>query len=114
MDLGPLRTLALDLNFSAHGVAATVTRPAPDDDPIVTTAIWVTPTTNPLPAGLALQRHDQRRVLALKRADVPTVPTKTLIVAPPKAGDADQTWRVDGTDRVEPDHVRVTVQPVAE
>ena len=42
MDLGPLRTLALEINLAAHGVSATVTRPAPDDTPVSTTGIWYT------------------------------------------------------------------------
>lgn len=107
MDLGPLRTLALDIQFSTHGVAATVTRPAPDDTPIATTVIWLTPATDD--GGQDLSRREPRRILALKRADVPTVPRKTLITAPAKAGEADTTWRVDQIELVEVDQVRVVV-----
>lgn len=113
MDLGSLRALALDLNLSAHGVDVTVTRPVPDDEPIEARGIWLTPTTEGLPIGSELTRREPRRVLALRRADVPTVPRGTLIVAPEKAGDEDTLeWRVDGFEHYEADHVRVIVVPV--
>lgn len=110
-DLGDVRALALEANFEAHGVDAIVTRPAPDDTPIETRLIWPAQPADAWPAGLSLQRQEERKVAALKRRDVPTLPKTTRIVAPPKAGDADQGWIVDGTERVEPDHVRVYVVP---
>lgn len=109
MNLGPLRALVLDLNISAHGVPVTVTRPFPDDTPIVTTGIWLTTTTDDMPAPVDFQRRDVRRVLAVSRASVATIPRGTLILAPEKAGDAIQRWRVDGVDRQEADHNRVVV-----
>jgi len=112
MDFGPLRALVLELNLDAHGVDVTVTRPAPDDDPIETSGIWMTTVTEDVPAVMDFQRRDPRRVMALSRADVPTVPRGTLIVAPEKAGDALQTWRVDGLDSLQADHTRVVVLPV--
>lgn len=109
MDLGPLRALALDLNFSAHGVPATVTRPAPDDIPIDTRVIWVTPITQDAPFSGAFAKQEPRRIAALRKDEVPTVPIRTAIVAPEKAGDVERGWRVDGIEREEADHVRVTV-----
>lgn len=111
MDLGPLRALVLDVNFEAHGVAATVTRPAPNNIPIATRVIWVTPVTVGVPSDMDFQRNEPLRIIALKRSDVPTVPKGTLIDAPPKAGDASQLWRVDAFDREEADHKRVIVIP---
>jgi hypothetical protein len=112
MDLGPLRALALELNFSAHGVLAVVTRPAPYNDSIVTRCIWLTTETPGVPASTDFQRGDPRRVLVLRRTDVPAVPRNTVINAPEKAGDADQNWRVDGIDRIEADQIRVIVVAV--
>lgn len=111
MDLGSLRALALDLNLSAHGVPATVTRPAPGNTPIETRVIWVTPITDLMPEGMAFQRREQSKVLAIPRDEVPTVPKGTTIVAPgPPGGDTTPyTWKVDGTDRIDADHTRVTV-----
>jgi hypothetical protein len=108
-----LRALALDLNLSAHGVDVTVTRPAPDDTAIATRGIWLTTETVDVPAG-EFSRREPRRVMALRRANVPTVPRGTLIEAPEKSGDAVTVWRVDGIDRLEADHVRVIVLPVGD
>lgn len=109
MDLGPLRRLALTVNFSAHGVDAVVTRPAPDNAPIDARLIWLTPESPDQPAGSILHRREARRVAALQRDQVATIPIGTMIVAPPRAGDDDAAWRVDGIERVEADHVRVVV-----
>lgn len=109
MDFGSLRALALDLNFSAHGVDAVVTRPAPDDEPVETRGIWITPLTEDAPVNAAFARREPRRILALKRSEVPTVPRGTGIQAPEKAGDDPVGWRVDGMDRIEADHQRVIV-----
>ena len=114
MDLGPLRALALTLNLQAHGVPVTVTRPAPNDDPIETRGIWLTTLTESVPSGTDFQRREPFRVMALSRAIVPTAPRGTEISAPEKAGDVTRTWIVDSTDRVEADHVRVIVLPVDE
>jgi hypothetical protein len=110
MELGSLRAQALDLSFAAHAVPATVTRPAPDDDPIETRVLWVTPVTEEAPfAGGRFARREPRRIAALRRDQVATVPVGTAIVAPEKDGDDDMGWRVEGIDRIEADHYRVVV-----
>lgn len=111
MDLGSLRALALTVNLDAHGVPVVVTRPAPDDTPISTRGIWLTPVTDSVPGGLDLRHRDPIRIMALSRTAVPTVPRGTVIIGPEQAGGTDRTWRVDGTDRVEADTVRVIVIP---
>ena len=108
MDLGPLRTLALSLNLGAHGVPATVTRPAPDDTPVVTTGIWITtPLEDPQPYGMDFQRAEPRRVMALPRSALASLPRETVIVAADTIGGATKTWRVDSLDRTDADVVRV-------
>jgi hypothetical protein len=99
MDLGGLRALALDLNVSAHGVDATVTRPAPDNAPIQTRGIWVTtPLEEPRAYGTDFQRREPRRVLALARSAVPTLPRGTTVVAAETIDGTVKTFRVDGLD----------------
>lgn len=111
MDLGPLRTLALELNLAAHGVTATVTRPAPDSTPVTTTGIWHTaPLEEQRPVGTDFQRRDPRRVLALPRSALATLPRGTTIVAPETIGGDDKTWTVDGLERVEGDTWRAIVK----
>src|SRR6185436_16430516 len=111
MDLGPLRALALDLTASAHGVTATVSRPAPDNAPIVTRGIWITfPLEEPRPYGTDFQRREPRRVLALPKSALATLPRGTIIVAADRVGGSIKTWRVDGLDpQVVPEQWRAIV-----
>lgn len=94
---------------ATFGVPATVTRPAPHQTPIPTSAIWVSPTIEDVPPGLDIRRVSDIKVLWLPLADVPTVPRGTLIVAPEEGGATEKTWRVDGHSRREYDGVRVIV-----
>jgi hypothetical protein len=110
MDLGSLRALALSLNFDTHGVPATLT--PPNEAPVVTRVIWVTPATDLEPPGSEFGRREPIRILAIRRAALDRVPRGTVIVAPAVAGGADETWKVDGTDRIEADHQRVIVVPM--
>jgi hypothetical protein len=114
MDLGDLRALVLTTNLATHGIPVTVTRPFPDDTPIVTRGIWMTDTTGGVPGSLDFQRREPTRVMVLSRAAVPTVPRGTRIVAPENPGGEDATWRVDAIERIEADHVRVMVIPAPE
>lgn len=104
----------MDPIFSAFGVPATVTRPAPDDTPIETTVIWISPAMIDGPAGFDLQRADRRRLLALRRDEVPTAPRGTLIDAPERDGDETLKWRVDSMDSVDADQIKVIVVPAPE
>lgn len=101
----------MDPIFSAFGVPATVTRPAPDDTPIETTVIWSPPDTVESPGGAVFQRADQRRVLTVRRDEVPTVPRGTQVVAAERDGDDIQHWRVDGPMRADADLIQVIVVP---
>lgn len=111
MDLGPLRALALDLTSSAHGVVATVTRPAPDQAPVVTRGVWITtPLEEPRSYGTDFQRREPRRVLALPKATVPTLPRGSIVVAADVVGGSIKVWRVDGLDpQVIPEQWRAIV-----
>lgn len=90
--------------LAAFGVAATVTRPAPDTTPIATTGIWLDEALEEeRPYGTDFQRRDPRRLMAIPRADVSTLPRGTLIAAPELAGKVIRTWRVDGLAHVDPE-----------
>lgn len=110
MDLSALRMLALNINLSVHGVAATVTRPAPDNTPVVTTGIWVNrPLEEERPYGTDFQARRPRLVMALPRSALSTMPRGTTVVAPEQQGGANKTWKVDELDRTETDHWRVVL-----
>ena len=119
--MGDLR-VPLDPALTAFGVPATVTRPAPDNWPVATTAIWLPPLLEePRPVGTDFQRREPRRLLSLPRAapGIPgsvggdrvlsTMPRGTTIVAAERLGEAAKTWRVDGLERTEADEWRVIV-----
>lgn len=97
------------LAFDAFGVPAVVTRPAPEDVPIDTSIVWVLPLTEDAPGGLELGRREWKRIAAVLRDEVPSVPLRTLIRAPEMLGGPVRRWRVDEVDRIEADHMRVLV-----
>src|SRR5450759_5471195 len=97
----------MDPIFAAFGVPVTVTRPAPDDDPIETTGVWVEVAELEGPSGLAFQRKEPQRVLALLRSQAPTMPRGTQVLAPESLGGPVKGWRVDGLERADADHHRV-------
>lgn len=93
-------------SFDVLGVDATVTRPQPDDVPIATRVIWLTAATE---GFTEMQRREARRVMALRRDDVPTAPLGTLVLAPDPEGGPIRRWRVDGFERFDTATIRVTV-----
>lgn len=100
--------------LEAFGVPATVTRPAPNNDPIVTTGFWMSPLQELDPYGRDRKRRDPRRVFVLPRPTVPSLDRGAVIVAAEVAGDTELTWRVDGLEQtVDPDHWRAIVVQVA-
>jgi hypothetical protein len=109
MDLAALRGVVLEVNFSTHGVAAQVTRPAPDDTVIVTTVIWLTAGSEQLPRGAGFGRVGPTHLMAVRLDAVPTVPIGTVIMAAPPTGGTAMGWKVDGIAAVLADHVQVHV-----
>lgn len=109
----------IDVVMDAFGVPAVVTRPAPDDTPITTAAdgsplkvAWINATTDSVPAGLDLQRAEHMKLMAISLLDVPTMPNRTVIVAPEFEGGPDKTWQVDSEIFRQFDEVRVLVLEV--
>lgn len=110
MDFGPLQQLALELNFDAHGVVATVTPPG--ESAIATTGIWLDARDEDMPVGTEYRGKEPRRVMALRRDEVPDAPLKTIIVAPETSGGVARNWQVDRTLSTKPNHVNVILIPV--
>lgn len=112
MALGSLRTLALELNLDAHGLPATVTRPAPDNAPITTSGIWLRPEETAQPFGTERRRHDPRKILVLPKSAVVDAPRGTTIVIAEQFGEDQRSWVVEGyAPSGDVDHHRVIVTP---
>lgn len=81
------------------GQSARVTRPYPDSAPIETKVMWLASAVEAQPAA-RLSRQTRLRIIAIDKADVPTVPDGTRIeVAEPPHGETARTWIVDGVVR---------------
>lgn len=111
MDLSSLRTLVSATAFETLGVDATITRPHPDNAPITTRIVWMSPLRDDYPAGADFHRREAVRALAVRRDEVPTVPRGTIVTAPDPEGGALRRWRVEAPDRVDTATVRVIVVP---
>jgi hypothetical protein len=97
--------------FDALGVPVTVTRPAPDNDPIETSGIWIMPLAGERPPMAEISRQESEHLMALDRAVVPAAPRGTRIAAPRRLGGPIECWRVDGPEHVDADHLRVYLVP---
>jgi len=62
------------------GVPAVITRPVPDDQSVETTVVW---------------REHGRRMLAVPRSALSSLPKGTLIVAAERSGGTTKTWVVE-------------------
>lgn len=102
------------LLLDTFGLPATVTRPAPDDTPIITAGIWMTPLLRDEPSGSSFTRREQIRAFAVSKATVPTLPRGTTILAAERDGDPVLGWIVDGIDHVDADHTRGLVMRAPE
>ncbi len=109
MDQDGIRALVRDITFDAFPVAATVTLPG--EAAITTTAVWLSPLIDDMPVGRDLNRREPRRLMALRRDDVPEVPRGTIIAAVEKIGGDERNWQIDGIESTEPGHFRVIVVP---
>jgi hypothetical protein len=98
--------------FDAFSVPATVT--IPGGDAVATRVVWVSSTTEDFGGGLDIKRRDRRRVVAVRRDEVPVLPLRTVIVATEPGATVEGTWRVDGFDTEEADCVRCVVVPTSE
>jgi len=106
---------AMSASFTLTGVPITVTRAAPDDAPILTRGIWLSPTDDQQPIGRDFYRREPRKVLRIPRSDVlGRLDKGTRISAPEFEGQAIKTWQVEGYLPVQfPDEWRVILTPIA-
>ena len=119
MDYGALRTMTLDMQFSVYGVPATVT--PVNGDATDAMVIWLPPLQEDLAySSQELQRREPRRILAVRTAEVPSLPRGSRIVAAEYGSSAARTWKVDGVvkagetggrERFDPLQLRVIVVP---
>lgn len=100
--------VALTPLLAAFSVAATVTRPQPNDTPITTEGIWLPEQTVDRPGGSEFTRASRERVFCLDRS-IGRLPTGTVIEAAEESGGTVRRWIVDGVDREEHDLIRVLV-----
>jgi len=92
----------------AFGVPITVTRPAPENTPVTTSGIWLSPLMEDPPVGTDFRRRDPRRVMAIPRdATLTHIPRGSVIVAAEQLGAVARTWTVDGLMLVEAEDMRV-------
>lgn len=109
MDVSALRELVRDVEFGVHGVAAVVTPPSAA--PVATLVIWMTDTSEAVPVGSGFTRKEPRRILAIRRDEVPAVPRGTIVEVAEHTQTSPAIWRVDAMESVFPDHHRVVVVP---
>lgn len=109
MDIRPTFSAAQ----GAFGASASVLLPGAGS-PVVTTAFWVSETSqeNPLTPGV-FTREEIRRTIVLSAEDVPDVPRGTIITFPPYDGQPDVDWKVEEATRVAFDHHRCVVIQVS-
>ena len=105
MPVGTLRALVVATNVAAHGVAVTVTRPAPDDVPVATTGVWRRTPQESMPVSTDFRRAEPRKILQVPRtASLPTLPRGSIVLAPDETDGVDKTWQIEGfSDDAEPD-----------
>jgi hypothetical protein len=87
-------------NLSAHGVAITVTRPAPLDTPVDAVGIWHQPLQSEQDSGRDVRIADPRRIMAVPKSTFAEVLDRgTAIVATEPGTLVSRSWVVDGLDR---------------
>lgn len=111
MDFGPLRRLALDLNFDAHGVAAEVTPPGKVT--ITTTGIWQRSLLEDQPVGREFSAREPRRIMALRRDKVPDPERGSAVAAAETIGGTSRNWVIDGVEGTESDYFLVRLVPTS-
>lgn len=109
MNNGALRGRVLAANLAAFGVAVTVQWPEPYATQVATTGVWIHTFAEGAPVGGVVNRREPRRLMALPKSAVPTLPLKTLIVAPDTDGVTLRGWRVDAYEDADADHYRVVL-----
>lgn len=111
MDLAGLRSLVREVNFATHGVPVPAVVTPPGVDPVETRIIWSDREAAQIPAEGAFRRAEARRLMSIRRDEVPQVPRGTLVAVTEHLLDEPSLWRVDATERSESDHFRVVVVP---
>lgn len=111
MDLSSVRAQALEIIFATHGVDAQVLLVGATE-PVECRIVWATDAAEDSPAGALVSRRIARRVLALRKVDVPAITRGAEIAAPlPETDGVPLDWIVDSIERSEVNQWRVVVVP---
>jgi hypothetical protein len=100
--------VTLDECWDDFAVAAVIPVQAGYAVAVDTSALWVDAGPNLSPGG-EFNVNGARRVLALRLDQVASVVMGLRVQCPEYRGGPIKTWRVDGTERTEVDHVRTMV-----
>ena len=103
MDLRPPLSLAMD----AFSVPAVVTLKS--ENPVTTRGVWLSPEAVGFDVGDEYQGRAPKRIMAIGKSDVPTIPRGTKIVAPEESGEATKTWEVQESARVQNDQHNIVL-----
>lgn len=110
VDLAAIRAIARDVEWNTLGVPVALPL-GPDnndlDERLEIQGIWLTFQPEELPGASSLQRAVPRKVMALRRDEVPTAARGLWVEAPEMIGGAVKFWRVDGYLEQRDDHHRV-------
>lgn len=65
--------------------------------------VWLLSTMPDAPPGATFSRSTTRRILSLRRSDVPTAPIRTVVICPERPGQPNKRWEIDGIEQEDPD-----------
>ena len=107
----PLLDLCGSIVFGSRKLLTGAVSVSVEGGPADITGLWMTHTLEESGGG-TFKRGEIRRVIALRRSDLPTVPRGTILQAPERDGRPIMRWLVDGHELMEADHHRVVVIPL--
>ena len=109
--VGNLRTAATEAAFSAFGFDVVLLAAGPVTTEKTVDGIWVQPITETDLGSLDVQSDRPSRILAVKRADAPTMNRQVRVRCPDGVGGPVRGFRVDGQVEIFDDHYRVQLVP---
>ena len=105
MDVRP----ALDPIWDVFSLPATLV--VPGGEPVSLRAVWINLQTVEAPGGGEARVAEQRRPLALRRAEATYVLRDSRVTVAEHEGGPPREWRVDGFGRIDSEIIEVLVVP---
>ena len=98
--MASLVEIADDSTFAAGllPLAVDITVTLPNSAAVETVGLWLEPEFPEVPSGSSFGRGESRRLMAIRKSDVTSVPRLTLVDAPLIPGGTILNWRVDSVD----------------